>query len=197
MDSPSLLATLSPKLALTHDRGFELACSRQQRYERDWHLHDCVMLLWPLDGGLVLDWAESGAPMQSRPIQRLSRATAVLLPAGAAHHSRATTSRQIHGELYLSADLIRRRARFGAVQLDDALRAMLGALAAPSLVAGSDAPLVEAIVRQLAAGRAPLLATGQALPALGGKRSTKHLPCRGGRSGVHCAGWKFQGISAS
>lgn len=147
---------LSPKLALTAPSGFTLHRSGQPHYTRDWHAHDCAMLLWPLAGGLHATWqaADAAAPAAAR----LARARALLLPAATAHHTRASTPSLQHGELYLAPELLGRQARFGALQLDGALQALLDALLAPALDARSAAPLVEAIVRQIRFGPSRALA---------------------------------------
>lgn len=155
---------LSPKLMLTEQHGFAMNCDGQPRYVRDWHEHDCAMLLWPHSGGLKAAWAGSGdAAMGSIG---LSRSTALLLPASTAHNTRASTADQRHGELYLAPERLGRHARFGALRLDGALLAMLDALVAPTLVPESADPLVDAVVRQLSAGPGQVLSSVPP-PALG------------------------------
>lgn len=151
---------LSPKLALTAPSGFALHHSGQPHYTRDWHAHDCAMLLWPVAGGLQATWQAAAAAAPGAA--RLARASALLLPAATAHHTRASTPRLQHGELYLAPELLGRQARFGALQLDGAVQALLDALLAPALDARSAAPLVEAIVRQIRFGRSRALAAAPA-----------------------------------
>lgn len=141
---------LSPKLALTAHSGFALHHSGQPHYTRDWHAHDCAMLLWPLAGGLQARWESADA--QDCGV-RLARSTALLLPATTAHHTRASTPQQRHGELYLAPERLGLQAGFGALRLDGALQSLLDALVAPALDARSADPLVDAIVRQLRFGR--------------------------------------------
>ncbi|WP_326542115.1 AraC family transcriptional regulator [Pseudorhodoferax sp.] len=156
---------LSPKLALTVHHGFALHHSGQPHYTRDWHAHDCAMLLWPLAGGLQARWhagdgADGGdaAPAAAR----LARSTALLLPTATAHHTQASTARLHHGELYLAPELLGRQARFGALRIDGALQALLDALVAPALDARSAEPLVDAIVRQIRFGPSRALAQAPA-----------------------------------
>jgi len=147
-------AYLSPKLALTTHCGFALKASGQHQYSCDWHLHDCAMLLWPQTGGLEVAW--KAAPIDEEigldGVARLARSGALLLPASTAHNTRTRTSRQRHGELYLSPELLSAHARFGALRVDGALQSLLDALIAPALDPSSAPPLVDAILRQLSHG---------------------------------------------
>ena len=160
-------AYLSPKLALTAQSGFALHASGQPHYSRDWHLHDCAMLLWPQTGGLEVAW--QAPPIDEvglEGVARLARSSALLLPASTAHNTRTRTSRQRHGELYLAPELLGGHARFGALRIDGALQALLDALIAPTLDPRSAQPLVDAIVRQLSHGPSrwlPAAATPQTL----------------------------------
>ncbi|WPB56313.1 helix-turn-helix transcriptional regulator [Xylophilus sp. GOD-11R] len=143
------LVPLSSKLAVTAEQGFALRQSRQPHYSFDWHMHDCAMLLWPQLGALDSRWVvEPGTPKQAL---QLVRHTALLLPPSAAHSTRSRALRQRHGELYLRPELLGRTTQFGVVQLDSAAFAILEALAAPTLAAGTGEFLVNALVAQLAA----------------------------------------------
>jgi AraC-like DNA-binding protein len=163
-------AYLSPKLALTTQRGFALHASGQPQYSRDWHLHDCAMFLWPQTGGLEVAW--QAAPTVETGLggaTRLTRSVALLLPASTAHHTRTRTSRQRHGELYLAPELLGSHTRFGALRIDGALQGLLDALIAPALDPRSAQPLVDAIVRQLSHGPSRWL-TAAATPQTLGAR---------------------------
>ncbi|MBO9643246.1 MAG: AraC family transcriptional regulator [Pseudacidovorax sp.] len=139
---------LSSKLAVLAECGFAVMHSRQAKYNFDWHTHDCAMLLWPRLGALDSRWAvEPGAPSAG---SRLVRHMALLLPAAAAHTTRARATRQHHGELYLRPELLGHGTSFGALQLDMAASAILEALSSPSLSDKVGAPLVDALVKQLA-----------------------------------------------
>lgn len=156
MNAPALL---SPKLSLVAAQGFALRHSRQAHYAFDWHQHDCAMLLWPRLGGLQTAWQTEGeAPQRCR----LARSSALLLPPGTAHRTLSDTQRQEHGELYLSPELPGRHSlghRAGAIRLDSATVALLDALLAPTLDPRAQAPLIEALVTQMAGAR-PLAADG-------------------------------------
>jgi len=142
---------LSSKLAATAERGFALRQNRQPRYQFDWHMHDCAMLLWPQVGTLDSCWlAEPGSAPRA---WRLARHTALLLPASAAHSTRTSAQRQRHGELYLRPELLGRRSRYGVFQLDAAAACMLDALLAPALAPEGSGPLVRALMAQMAARR--------------------------------------------
>lgn len=158
---------LSPKLALTAAQGFALSWSKQPRYRRDWHMHDCAMLLWPQTGGLKTIWLDATSSAGAGRTMHLARTGALLLPASTAHHTRASTRSQRHGELYFAAERLGSRARFGALQLDGATVSLLDALVAPSLAPDAADSLVDAIVRQLSLGPSRALAPGHASPSLG------------------------------
>jgi AraC-like DNA-binding protein len=163
-------AYLSPKLALTAQSGFALHASGQPHYSRDWHLHDCAMLLWPQTGGLEVAW--QAAPADDAGLAgatRLTRSAALLLPASTAHHTRTRTLRQRHGELYLAPELLGGHARFGALRIDGALQALLDALIAPALDPRSAQPLVDAIVRQLSHGPSRWLSAAATPQTLGAR----------------------------
>lgn len=158
---------LSAKLPLLSSRGYALRHSRQPRYECEWHLHDCAMLLWPQTGGLRSAWLDDGAAPElvNAHGATLTRSSALLLPRSAAHHTRSSTPRQQHGELYLPPELLRGCTAFGALRLDGATLAMLDALLAPALEARSAEHLVQAIATQLRASRpVPLPSTAGSLP---------------------------------
>lgn len=164
-------AYLSPKLALTAPRGFDLRCSGQPHYQRDWHMHDCAMLLWPQTGSLKTAWVNGHAgenPGQAGSVQ-LSRSTAILLPTATAHNTKASTQKQRHGELYLAPEVLKGRGSFGAFRLDGATLAMLDALVSAALDPRSAEPLVDAIVMQIAVGRSLPLLPDATPPSLGQK----------------------------
>lgn len=147
----TVAAHLSSKLPLVAKTGFALGHSREPRYECEWHLHDCAMLLWPQLGGLKSAWLDDGATsLLDAHTARLTRKTAVLLPQSTAHHTIADTRRQQHGELYLAPELVRGLKQAAAIHLDGATMAMLDALLAPALAPRSAEALVRAIVMQLA-----------------------------------------------
>ncbi|WP_454725497.1 MULTISPECIES: helix-turn-helix domain-containing protein [Cupriavidus] len=158
-------AHLSPKLHLTATHGFALHDSRQADFRREWHTHDCGMLLWPRMGRLKSVWEpraardgdEDGAGQAPVVTARLVRGDAVLLPAHTTHLTVAEAGRQQHGELYLAPEHLRAAGFSGAVRLDGATIAMLEALLSPRLAPASSALLVRAIVAQLLSGR-PLAA---------------------------------------
>ncbi|WP_332751246.1 helix-turn-helix domain-containing protein [Hydrogenophaga sp.] len=163
-------AYLSPKLALAAQSGFALHASGQPHYSRNWHLHDCAMLLWPQTGGLEVAW--QAAPIGESGLQgatRLARSSALLLPASTAHHTRSRTVRQRHGELYLAPELLGGLANFGVLRIDGALQALLDALIAPALDTRSAEPLVDAIVRQLSHGPSRWLPAAASPPTLGAR----------------------------
>lgn len=145
----------SPKLHLVAEHGFALHDSRQADFRREWHTHDCGMLLWPRMGRLKSMWeARADRPDDARAVStRLVRGDAVLLPARTTHLTVAEAGRQQHGELYLAPEHLRALSHFGAVHLDAATIAMLEALLSPMLAPASAALLVRAIVAQLMAGR--------------------------------------------
>lgn len=157
---------LSPKLALTAHSGYALHHSGQPDYTRDWHAHDCAMLLWPLAGALQAHWQPADGCDAGLAGARLARSSALLLPTATAHHTRASTARLHHGELYLAPELLGRQARFGALRIDGALQALLDALVAPALAGRSAAPLVDAIVQQIRFGPSRALAQAPALPGV-------------------------------
>ncbi|MEN7531434.1 helix-turn-helix domain-containing protein [Cupriavidus sp. DL-D2] len=149
---------LSPKLHLTAQHGFALHDSRQPSFQRNWHTHDCGMLLWPRVGRLKAVWDDTTEPSaKARALHATSlvRGTAVLLPASTAHLTASEHERQQHGELYLPPDRLPGSRPFGAMHLDGATIAMLEALLAPTISAGSASWLVRAIVEQLV-GSKPL-----------------------------------------
>jgi len=157
-------AHLSPKLHLTATHGFALHDSRQADFRREWHTHDCGMLLWPRMGRLKSVWEPHagrtgvhGGGDTLAVTARLVRGDAVLLPAHTTHLTVAEAGRQQHGELYLAPEHLRAFSVFGAVHLDGATVAMLEALLSPVLAPASSAWLVRAIVAQLMSSR-PLAA---------------------------------------
>ncbi len=163
-------AYLSPKLALAAQSGFALHASGQPHYSRDWHLHDCAMLLWPQTGGLEVAWqaaaiGESGL----QGATHLARSSALLLPATTAHRTRSRTLRQRHGELYLAPERLGGLTNFGVLRIDGALQALLDALIAPALSPRSAEPLVDAIVRQLSHGSSRSLPATATPPTLGAR----------------------------
>lgn len=164
-------AYLSPKLALAAQSGFALHASGQPHYSRDWHLHDCAMLLWPQTGGLEVAWQAAAAIGESgwQGATRLARSNALLLPATTAHRTRSRTLRQRHGELYLAPERLGGLANFGVLRIDGALQALLDALIAPALSPRSAEPLVDAIVRQLSHGSSRSLPATATLPTLGAR----------------------------
>ena len=153
---------LSPKLHLTAEHGYALHHSRQPDFRREWHAHDCGMLLWPRLGSLRTVWCDephaheaAGTDTGADPhIATLARGSALLLPTSTTHFTVSRPGRQQHGELYLPAELLRKCQRFGAMRLDAATIAMLDALLAPTLSGPSGALLVRAIVEQILGGRA-------------------------------------------
>ncbi|WP_245001833.1 helix-turn-helix transcriptional regulator [Cupriavidus pinatubonensis] len=144
---------LSPKLHLTATHGFALHDSRQPGFRREWHIHDCGMLLWPRMGRLRTLWEEMPGESDGRHAATLVRGTAVLLPASTSHLTASEPGRQQHGELYLPPDRLAGCRPFGAVRLDAATIAMLEALLAPTISASSASWLVRAIVEQIMASR--------------------------------------------
>lgn len=160
-------ARLSPKLHLTAEHGYALHHSRQPDFRREWHSHDCGMLLWPRLGSLRTVWhADDGADADHvRGIHTddavraatLARGTALLLPERTTHFTVSRPGRQQHGELYLPAELMRHWRQFGAMQLDATTTTLLDALLTPTLTAATGALLVRAIVEQMLGGRARAL----------------------------------------
>ncbi|SDC71994.1 AraC-type DNA-binding protein [Cupriavidus sp. YR651] len=146
---------LSPKLHLTADLGYALHYSRQPDFRREWHTHDCGMLLWPRMGSLRTAWDDRAGEGDVPHTATLARGTAVLLPTATTHLTVSQPGRQQHGELYLPPERLRGCRQFGAIHLDAATLAMLEALLTPTLAASSGALLVRAIVEQILAG-APL-----------------------------------------
>lgn len=166
---------LSSKLPLVSQRGFALHHSRQPHYEREWHTHDCTMLLWPRTGGLKSAWLDADAaahPTGTAHASRtlLSRHTALLLPGDTAHHTVSGTAKQQHGELYFAPELIRGDTAARALQLDGATVAMLDALLAPALDDRAAEHLVRAIAGQLLSSRPLTLAP---LPGSLGQRTLR------------------------
>ncbi|SOZ39430.1 AraC family transcriptional regulator [Cupriavidus neocaledonicus] len=150
----------SPKLHLTAERGFALHESRHAGFRREWHTHDCSMLLWTRAGRLRSVWESQPDTPQPGPVAAtLVRGGAVLLPASTRHFTAAEAGRQHHGELYLPPDRLRSAAPYGALRLDGAALAMLEALLTPGLAPASAELLVRAIVGQIMAS--PLLALPQ------------------------------------
>jgi len=144
---------VSPKLHLTAKHGFALHDSRQPAFRREWHVHDCGMLLWPRIGRLKTVWNDSSGEPDALHAASLVRGTAVLLPASTSHLTASERGRQQHGELYLPPDLLPARRRFGAIRLDAATIAMLEALLAPTISVSSASWLVRAIVEQIMTSR--------------------------------------------
>lgn len=155
LQSTASLAPLSSKLEITAVNGFALQRSGVPDYRFEWHQHDCAMLLWTQAGALDSHWADpmpaNDADGASQSSLRLVRRTALLLPAHAAHSTRADAPRQRHGELYLRTELLKGQRRWGAFRLDDAALAMLDALLAPSLAAAAAEPLLQAVLAQFKA----------------------------------------------
>ncbi|MCA3188355.1 helix-turn-helix domain-containing protein [Cupriavidus sp.] len=142
---------LSPKLHLTATHGFALHDSRQPSFRREWHEHDCGMLLWPRMGRLRTIWdapADASEAAASRYAATLVRGAAVLLPASTSHLTASEHRQQQHGELYLPPDRMPAR-RYGAIRLDGPTVAMLEALLAPALSTASASWLVRAVVEQI------------------------------------------------
>lgn len=146
-------AFLSSKMPLVTQCGFSLRLSRQPRYESDWHLHDCAMLLWPQTGALESSWSRDPQAPQPAATMSLTRGSAIFLPPGTAHRTTASTARQQHGELYLASELLRGFRRHGAMRLDGATMAMLDALLSLTLEPESAEHLVRAVLAQCAAAR--------------------------------------------
>ncbi|AZG15889.1 AraC family transcriptional regulator [Cupriavidus pauculus] len=151
---------LSPKLHLTATHGFALHDSRQPSFRREWHTHDCGMLLWPRMGRLKAVWDAAPDDPDTRHAAALVRGTAVLLPASTSHLTASEHARQHHGELYLPPDRMPGGHRMGAMHLDAPTIAMLEALLAPTVTPSSAAWLVRAIVEQLVTSR-PLAMPGE------------------------------------
>jgi AraC-like DNA-binding protein len=157
----TIQARMSPKLPLTAQAGFALRADGQTPYAMQWHMHDCMMLLWPRSGALRSAWldleaaraADARAPARLRRRMTLARGYALLLPAATPHCTRSTTQRQQHGELYLAPDFVRHCPRHGLLCLDAASVSMLDALLAPALSPRSASLLVPAVVAQLAVSR--------------------------------------------
>lgn len=149
---------LSPKLHLTAAHGFALHHSRQPAFRREWHEHDCGMLLWPRMGRLKTVWdapADAGsteAAIDSRHAATLARGAAVLLPASTSHLTASEHQQQQHGELYLPPERMPGQ-RYGAMRLDGPTIAMLDALLAPGISQASASWLVRAIVEQIVTSR--------------------------------------------
>ncbi|WP_066741705.1 helix-turn-helix domain-containing protein [Cupriavidus sp. D384] len=150
---------LSPKLHLTATHGFALHNSRQPAFRREWHEHDCGMLLWPRQGRLKTVWDAPGKASEpaaavagSRQAATLVRGAAVLLPASTSHLTASEHRQQQHGELYLPPDRMP-ALRYGAIHLDGPTVAMLEALLAPNLSTASASWLVRAIVEQIVTSR--------------------------------------------
>lgn len=163
-------ARLSPKLHLTAEHGYALHHSRQPDFRREWHSHDCGMLLWPRLGSLRTVWRDDPQDSDSGsralrdatpdvPVHAatLARGTALLLPGSTTHFTVSRPGPQQHGELYLPPDLLRRCHQYGALRLDGSTTAMLDALLTPTLSMLSGALLVRAIVEQMLGGRATAL----------------------------------------
>jgi AraC-like DNA-binding protein len=144
---------LSSKMPLVSQCGFSSRLSRQPRYESNWHVHDCAMLLWPQTGALESSWSRDPQAPQMAATMSLTRGGAILLPPGTAHRTTASTARQQHGELYLAPELLRGFRRHGAMRLDAATTAMLDALLSPTLDPRSAEHLVRAVVAQCATAR--------------------------------------------
>lgn len=148
---------LSPKLHMTAKLGFALHDSRQPAFRRDWHMHDCSMLLWPCTGSLKAVWDATPDTCEQTPDGRqattLVRGMAVLLPANTSHLTVSLHRHQHHGELYLPPDRTPHGRRHGALRLDAPTMAMLEALLAPSISERSATWLVRAVVEQIEAGR--------------------------------------------
>jgi len=133
----------SPKLHLTAGRGFALHESRHAGFRREWHTHDCSMLLWTRAGRLRSVWENQPDAQQPGPVAAtLVRGGAVLLPAATRHFTAAEAGRQHHGELYLPADRLHGPAPYGALRLDGAALAMLEVLLTPGLAPASAELLV-------------------------------------------------------
>jgi AraC-like DNA-binding protein len=162
---------MSPKLPLAAQEGFALRADRQAPYVMQWHMHDCMMLLWPRSGALRSAWlddhAGTAADVKAPAIPprhiTLARGHALLLPAATPHCTRSATQRQQHGELYLVPEFLRHCPARGLLRLDAASVAMLDALLAPALSARGAALLVPAVVAQLATSR-PLACPQPELP---------------------------------
>lgn len=139
---------LSSKLSATAEHGFALRLNREPDYKFDWHMHDCAMLIWAQLGALDSFWMlDTDASYRT---VRLTRATALLLPASAGHSTRSGAKQQ-HGELYLRPEMLGASTHFGAFCMDGAMTAMLDALSASALARQSREPLVHALLAQLAA----------------------------------------------
>lgn len=157
----NIQARMSPKLPLAAQAGFALRVDRQAPYAMQWHMHDCMMLLWPRSGALQSAWmdpqagmaADTPAPAILPRRMTLARGYALLLPAATPHCTRSTTQRQQHGELYLTPEFVRNCAAHGLLRLDAASVSMLDALLAPAISMRSAALLVPAVVAQLAMSR--------------------------------------------
>ncbi len=154
-------ARLSPKLHLTAEHGYALHHSRQPDFRREWHSHDCGMLLWPRLGSLRTVWRDAGtdhreaaSPGGDTHAASLARGAALLLPGSTTHFTVSRLGPQQHGELYLPPEALRTCQQYGALRLDGATLTMLDALLAPTLSASSGALLVRAIVEQMLGGRA-------------------------------------------
>lgn len=98
------MAYLSPKLNGMTPNVFCLEVSDSSGYAKDWHAHDCYMLLLPRQGGLFVS-TENSQP------RHLSRQSFSLIPPDFAHATHAAPGREKHVTLYVDSSYVERQGR--------------------------------------------------------------------------------------
>lgn len=98
------MAHISQKFNGPSPEGFVFETSDSSGYAKDWHVHDCHMLLLPRQGGLFLS-AESSLA------RHLSRQSFSLVPADFAHATHSAPGREKHVALYVDTSYVERYGR--------------------------------------------------------------------------------------
>lgn len=103
------MAHLSPKLTGMSPEVFRFEASDSSGYAKDWHAHDCHMLLLPRLGGLFVS-TESGQT------SHLSRQSFSLIPADFAHATHAAPGREKHVTLYVDSSYVGYQGRLSGYE---------------------------------------------------------------------------------
>lgn len=103
------MTDLSPKFTGKASGVFHFEASDSTGYAKDWHAHDCHMLLLPRQGGLVVS-TESSQP------SHLSRQSFSLVPVDFAHATHAAPGRGKHMTLYVDSSYVQYQAQLNGYE---------------------------------------------------------------------------------
>ncbi|UII69870.1 helix-turn-helix transcriptional regulator [Pseudomonas sp. HN11] len=100
---------LSLKLKGISSDVFRFETSDSSGYAKDWHTHDCHMLLLPRLGGLFVSTESSRTSL-------LARQSFSLIPADFAHATQAAPGREKHMTLYVDSSYVERQGRLSGYE---------------------------------------------------------------------------------